>query len=102
MIDSAHINLQRFVRCTYEGGFKLIYHQDEWVAAQHYKDADAADLLKLWELVNWQIARVLNNYPADRWQTTCDNSREGTGYHTVEFLAKDYIAHLQHHLDQLS
>jgi hypothetical protein len=102
LIDSAHINLQRFVRCTYEDGFKLVYHQDEWVEAQQYKHADITGLLKLWELVNLQIARVLDNYPADRWQITCDNSREGTSLNTVEFLAKDYLIHLQHHLDQLA
>jgi hypothetical protein len=102
LIDSAQINLQRFVRCTYEDGFKLVYHQDEWVAAQQYKNADSAELLKLWELLNRQIARVLDNYPAHRWETTCDNSLEGTNYHTVDFLARDYVAHLQHHLDQLA
>jgi hypothetical protein len=85
LIDSAHINLQRFVRCTYEEGFKLIYFQNEWVAAQHYQDADTTELLLLWRLVNKQIARVLNNYPVDRWQAKCDSNRYGAIYHTVEF-----------------
>ena len=101
LIDSAHINLQRFVRCTYEGGFKLIYFQEEWVQAQHYRDADLTGLLKLWELVNRQIARVLQNYPANRTQIKCDNGRDEPSFNTVEFLANDYIVHMQHHLDQL-
>ncbi|MFA6085308.1 DinB family protein [Mucilaginibacter sp.] len=101
LIDSAHINLQRFIRCTYEDGFKLIYHQDEWVKAQHYKDADVAELLLLWKLVNRQIARVLTNYPDDRMSATCNNSREGVTLYAVEFLANDYLAHMQHHLNQL-
>ena len=101
LIDSAHINLQRFVRCTYEEGFKLIYFQEEWVQAQHYRDADLTGLLKLWELVNRQIARVLQNYPADRTQIKCDNGRDEPSFNTVEFLANDYIVHMQHHLDQL-
>jgi hypothetical protein len=101
LIDSAHINLQRFVRCTYEDGFKLIYYQDEWVKAQHYKGADVAELLQLWKLVNRQIARVLTNYPNDRISATCDTSREGVTFNTVEFLANDYLAHMQHHLNQL-
>jgi hypothetical protein len=98
LIDSAHINLQRFVRCTYEEGFKLIYYQDEWVNAQHYANADVKQLLTLWELVNRQIVRVLANYPADRTQIKCDNNR---GEPTVEFIASDYIAHMLHHLNQL-
>jgi hypothetical protein len=101
LIDSAHVNLQRFVRCTYEDGFKLIYYQDEWVKAQHYKDADVAELLQLWKLVNRQIARVLTNYPDDRINATCDNSHKGITLYTVEFLANDYLAHMQHHLNQL-
>ena len=101
LTDSAHVNLQRFVRCTYEDKFKLIYFQEEWVAAQHYQDADITELLELWRLVNMQVARVLDNYPADRWQATCDSNRGEPVYHTVEFLANDYIAHMQHHLNQI-
>jgi len=102
LIDSAHINLQRVVRCTYEEGFKLIYFQEEWVQAQHYRDADLTGILKLWELVNRQIVRVLQNYPADRAQIKCDNGRDEPSFNTVEFLANDYIVHMQHHLNQLT
>jgi hypothetical protein len=101
LIDSAHINPQRFVRCTYEEAFKLIYFQEEWVQAQHYRDADLTNLLKLWELVNLQIVRVLQNYPADRTQIKCDNGHDEPSFNTVEFLANDYIVHMQHHLNQL-
>jgi len=102
LIDSAYINLQRFVRCTYEEGFKLIYFQEEWVTAQHYQEADTAELLKLWELVNRQIIRVLANYPADRELAECDNGRYEPSLNTVAFLAEDYIGHMQHHLKQLA
>jgi hypothetical protein len=102
LCDSAQINLQRFVRCTYEENFKLIYEQDEWVAAQHYQEMNVADLLQLWRLLNLQIARVLESYPADRLQTRCDSSKKETGLHTVEWLAQDYLVHLQHHLNQIT
>ena len=85
LIDSAHINLQRFVRCTYEEGFKLIYFQEEWVAAQHYRYADITELLKLWELVNRQIVRVLARYPADRIMVKCDTGRYEHSFNTVKF-----------------
>jgi len=101
LIDSAHINLQRFIRCTYEEGFKLIYYQEEWVKAQHYADADVNELLKLWELVNRQILRVLSNYPAGRTQIKCDNNRGEPVYNTIEFIAAVYVVHMQHHLGQL-
>src|ERR1700748_332617 len=55
LIDSAQINLQRFVRCTYSENFKLVYDQVEWVEAQHYQEADIDELLILWKALNMQI-----------------------------------------------
>lgn len=101
LCDSAMINLQRFVRCTYEENFKLTYEQDKLVAAQHYQEMGVESLLELWRLLNLQIARVLTLYPADRWQAKCDNSKTDVQLHTVEFLAQDYVEHLKHHLNQI-
>jgi hypothetical protein len=95
------INLQRFVRCTYEEKFKLVYEQDEWVAAQRYQEMNIDSLLEFWRLLNSQIVRVLTNYPDDRWQTECDSSKKQVGLHTVQWLAKDYADHLEHHLNQI-
>lgn len=101
LIDSAQVNLQRFVRCTYEEKFKLTYEQVEWVDAQHYQDANIKELLGLWNLLNLQIIRVLENYPADRLQAQCDNSKAEPNLHTVEWLAADYVEHMLHHLKQV-
>ncbi len=101
LCDSAMINLQRFVRCTYEEHFKLVYEQDEWVTTQRYQEMDIKNLLELWRLLNLQITRVFEKYPADRWQVQCDSKKNEAGLHTVEWLAQDYVVHLQHHLDQI-
>lgn len=97
LIDSAQINLQRFVRCTYEENFKLKYAQDEWVAAQQYQGADIKEILDLWILINRQIIRVLGYYPANRLQVSYD----GDSSHTVEWVAVDYVRHMKHHLAQI-
>jgi len=102
LIDSAQVNLQRFVRCTYEENFKLTYEQVEWVDAAHYQEANVNELLGLWNLLNLQIIRVLENYPIHRLQAQCDNSKTEPSLHTVEWLAADYVAHMQHHLKQLT
>lgn len=101
LIDSAQINLQRFVRCTYQENFKLTYEQVEWVDAQHYQEANINELLGLWNLLNLQIVRVLANYPAERLQAQCDNSKTTASMQTVEWLAADYVEHMRHHLQQV-
>ncbi|MDP9081499.1 MAG: DinB family protein [Bacteroidota bacterium] len=101
LIDSAQINLQRFVRCTYEENFKLTYEQVEWIEAQHYQQADVNELLGLWKLLNLQISRVLANYPPERLQAKCDNSKTTPSLHTIEWLAADYVEHMRHHLKQI-
>ena len=101
LIDSAQVNLQRFVRCTYEENFKLIYAQDEWVAAAHYQDAAIKEILDLWILLNRQIIRVLSNYPDTRVNTLCDTGKNEISLHTVEWLAADYVVHMRHHLTQI-
>jgi hypothetical protein len=101
LIDSAQINLQRFVRCTYEENFKLTYEQVEWVQVQHYQDEGINEILELWRLLNFQIIRVWKNYPANRLDAQCDNSKTEITLHTVGFLAQDYVDHLKHHLRQV-
>lgn len=101
LIDSAQINLQRFVRCTYEENFRLVYDQNKYVSVQHYQDAAINELLDLWILLNRQIIRVWENYPADRLTVRCDNSKQEPNLQTVEWLANDYVEHLMHHLKNI-
>jgi hypothetical protein len=101
LIDSAQVNLQRFVRCTYEENFKLTYEQVEWVKANQYQETDIRNLVALWEQLNRQIIRVLENYPPHRLHAKCDNSKTDVSLHTVEWLAQDYVDHLNHHLRQV-
>jgi hypothetical protein len=101
LIDSAQINLQRFVRATYTEDFKVTYEQMEWVDAQRYIQADIHELLELWRLLNKQIVRVLENYPTHRLQVRCDIGKTSVSFETVEFLAQDYVNHLNHHLNAI-
>lgn len=101
LIDSAQINLQRFVRCTYQEGFKLVYEQNEWVKAAHYQQTDVNEIFALWRLLNLQIVRVLSGYPVERLEVKCDNGRFSENLHTVEWLAGDYLVHMKHHLNQI-
>ena len=101
LIDSAQINLQRFVRSTYTENFSLTYDQVEWVNAQNYISADIEELLELWRLLNRQIIRVLENYPTHRLQVQSDTGKTNVCFLTVENLAQDYLNHLNHHLKSI-
>jgi hypothetical protein len=101
LIDSAQINLQRFVRSTYTENFSLTYDQVEWVNAQNYISADIEELLELWRLLNRQIIRVLENYPSHRLQIQSDTGKTNVCFLTVENLAQDYLNHLNHHLKSI-
>jgi len=101
LIDSAMINLQRFIRCTYEENFRLTYEQDTWVAIQHYQDSDIDDIIDLWALINKQIIKVLENYPPNRLGARCDNSKLEPNLQSVAWLANDYLGHLRHHINQI-
>lgn len=102
LIDSALINLQRFIRCTYEENFKLTYQQVEYVNIQQYQNMPVEDLLTLWRLINRQIVKVLKSYPNNRREAVCDTGKNALELHTVEFLVSDYLDHLLHHLNQIT
>lgn len=102
LTDSALINLERFIRCTYESGFKLVYDQNQWVKTQRYQQADESDLLALWAMLNKKITFVLSDYPEGAQKNSCDIGKSGTNLQTPLWLAKDYLGHIQHHLQQIS
>jgi hypothetical protein len=102
LIDSANNNIQRFVRGTYDENFKVVYHQDEWVKAQHYNESETKYLIHLWQLLNLHIVRILKNYPAKRTKVLCDTGKMEPSLFSMSFLASDYIDHLEHHLIQLT
>lgn len=101
LIDSANNNIQRFVRATYTTDLKINYHQDEWVNAQYYNETETKNLIHLWHLLNLQIIRILNHYPSDRMDVMCDTGKEKPSLYSIDFLATDYIDHLEYHLKQL-
>jgi hypothetical protein len=101
LVDSALTNLRRFIMTQYQPGEKIVYHQDEWVALQHYQEADLDDLIQLWAGLNRQIARVVERIPPERMHLSCDTGKAGQELHTLDYLIEDYLAHLKHHLAQI-
>ena len=100
LIDSASNNHQRFVRAALQTSLDFPgYDQGGSVGVQAVQDADWRLLVVLWAAYNRYLAHVIARLPAAKLETVC---RIGSGDAvTLEFLAKDYLTHLGHHLGQL-
>jgi hypothetical protein len=94
LIDSAQSNIRRFIIAQYEDNPKIGYNQNEWVTASGYQQYDQDGLIGFWILINKHICHILKNMPAGKEKRNCTTGEE----HTIEWLAEDYIKHLQHHM----
>jgi len=101
LIDSASNNLRKFIIGQYDSGTKIIYDQDKWVAYQNYQQMDIGDIIKLWQLLNQQLAMVIANIPQRKLDNTCDTGKNKAEVHSLVYFMEDYIVHLKHHLKQL-
>jgi hypothetical protein len=100
LVDSAVNNHQRFVRAQLASELAFpSYEQDRWVAVQGYTERPFAELVTLWDALNRHVAHVVARVPPEKAETPC---RIGDGPAvTLEFVARDYVRHLRHHLEQL-
>ena len=102
LIDSAENNLRRFITAQYEAEPPhIVYDQDFWVAANRYNEVDATELITLWKLLNERIAAILESLPTSKLEKLCNTGKGKPEFHTLTFLATDYLAHTEHHLKQL-
>ena len=111
LIDSATNNHQRFVRAQFTddlifGG----YEQNQWVSSQKYLDESWSEVIDLWSAYNLHLLHVVSVIPQDvltksRTPHTLDqiafNLVDKNSPATLEYLIRDYVDHLQHHLDQI-
>jgi len=100
LIDSAANNHQRFIRAQL--GQELVfpgYEQEAWVAVQHYQDESWNALVALWQHYNLHLLHVMAHIPGDQLSRQC--AIGGSDPVTLEFLMKDYVVHLKHHLEQI-
>jgi len=99
LIDSAANNHQRFMRLQLQAEISLPgYDQDDWVRLNRYQQRTWIEIVTLWSAYNRHLASVIESL---------DDSALGHVWHapdgdvTLEFIASDYVRHLQHHLAQI-
>jgi hypothetical protein len=111
LVDSAANNHQRFVRAQFTGDLAFPgYEQEQWVSSQKYRDEPWAEVIQLWSSYNLHLLHVASAIPVDvltkpRSSHTLDqiafNLVDKNDSTTLEYLIRDYVDHLRHHLDQI-
>lgn len=112
LIDSAANNHQRFVRAQFTDDLQFHgYEQAEWVGIQGYNDESWEQLVQLWKLYNLHLLHLISRIPNEQltkqrrkhnlhqlaWQAIPEEQPA-----TLEYFIRDYLAHLKHHLRQIS
>jgi hypothetical protein len=100
LLDSAANNLQRFVRMQLQDHLELPgYDQDGWVRIQRYQELEWGEILQMWEMYNRHLARLIATVNPDALKHTW-KSPDGEIVN-LEFVMRDYIVHMKHHMDQI-
>ena len=111
LIDSAANNHQRFVRAQFTDDLVFSgYEQNQWVSSQNYRGESWSDVIQLWSSYNLHLAHAALAIPEavltrPRSPHTLDqiafNLVDKNEPATLEYLIRDYVDHLQHHLNQI-
>jgi hypothetical protein len=100
LIDSAANNHQRIVRASYGVALDFPpYHQTEWVNCQHYNTLDWQDLLVFWAAYNRHLCSLIERMPPSTLTAQCNLGADEP--FPLEFVIRDYLRHLKHHLKDL-
>lgn len=111
LVDSAANNHARFVLGQLKDDLIFPgYDQDGWVKTNHYQDESWTQLVNLWRSYNLHLHHVMTRASRDKLNTPCtQHTLQEIAFKTVpqsepvtlEYLMKDYVDHLKHHLDQI-
>lgn len=111
LIDSATNNHARFVLGQLKDDLVFPgYDQDGWVGTNHYQDESWPQLVELWRVYNLHLHHVMSHADQAKLSTPCTlHTLQEIAFKTVpksepvtlEYLMKDYVDHLKHHLAQI-
>ncbi|MHA1988987.1 MAG: DinB family protein, partial [Promethearchaeota archaeon] len=103
LIDSAANNHHRFVKAQFqdEPFYMEGYAQNEWVDIQKYNNKDTGSLVELWKVYNEHIIFIMENTTEKNLNIKCVAEDAFENADTLYFLMKDYVDHMDHHLNQI-
>ncbi len=103
LIDSAANNHARFVKSQFmdEPFFMESYDQNKWVEVQNYNEKETGSLVELWRYYNEHILFIMENTPEKNLQIKCAAQDAFENAETLFLLMKDYVDHMDHHLEKI-
>jgi hypothetical protein len=100
LIDSAANNHHRFIRGQFETLYVIQpYAQNEWVELNRYQHLETSRIVDLWETYNRHLLEIIRHLPEEMLTKTLISGEETV---TLGWLIVDYVAHMEHHLNQLT
>lgn len=101
LIDSAINNLQRFTEIQFEDKPYIVrkYKQDELVKANDYQNTRTNEIIEFWLSINNQIKNLLELQTEKTLNYKIKLGKDNIS--DLRFLMKDYVDHLEHHLNQI-
>lgn len=101
LCDSALHNWQRFnLAQQSEGAYHINpYQQDALVRQNNWQAQPTGQIAALWASLNTQVLAVLKNMPTEKLPHPIVLPNGSAA--TLQFLIEDYLAHLEHHLEQV-
>jgi hypothetical protein len=111
LIDSATNNHARFVLGQLKDDLVFSgYDQNGWVRTNHYQERPWLELIELWRAYNLHLHHLMSHADEAKLTTPCTlHTLQEIAFITVpqsepvtlEYLMKDYVDHLKHHLAQI-
>lgn len=104
LVDSACNNQQKFVRTMEVAHLEFPgYAQNHWTASQGYAAASWSPLVELFGLYNEHLSNLIERVPREKLRNTITvlGPKGPAGPFTLEFIMRDYVEHLKHHLLQI-
>jgi hypothetical protein len=111
LIDSAANNHARFIIGQLKDDLVFPgYDQNGWVRTNHYQQRAWSDLVQLWRSYNLHLHHLMTHADRAKLSTPCTlHTLQEIAFKTVpkaepvtlEYLMKDYVDHMKHHLAQI-
>ena len=103
LIDSAINNLKRFTEIQFSPQpYSVIsYTQNELVIVNNYQNLPFPHMVDLWQSLNRQIVFVVKTIPTDKFNYTVYPQYENKELRTLSWIICDYVAHMEHHFEQI-